>query len=766
MAPTRNGSRAPLLPVAWLAAGLFACAAPTTAQQFAEGAASPVLAGVAVPSDPALAGAPYLDPRLPLERRVADLLARLHPEEKAKLLHGTGGFAGYGAIARIGLPSVVMTDGPQGVRTDLPATALPSGIALAASWDPELAQAYGALLGRDAKATGHRILLGPGVNLARTPLNGRNFEYFGEDPLLAGMTAAAYIRGVQSEGVAACIKHLVMNDQESARLAVSAEADERTLREFHLRPFEIAVREAHPWSVMPAYNRVRGLASVNDAHVNNTLMRDAFGFDGAFISDWGAWEGDDALALNGGTTLRMPFDDDAAYDGSLVALVKAGTVAPQVFDEAVRRNLRLLFRVGAFDPAPRAPERNTPGNAALARRAAAESMVLLKNRGATLPFDAARIKRVLVVGPNADRRFTMAQGGDELLKYGGSGATFPSQEITALAGLRERLGRGVSGYPWTLADGKIDRAGLAAAARAADAVVFVGGIDHRYDHEGNSGERPDKPDLALPGPQAEVVALLAAANPRTVAVVAGGSPMTLGALAAAAPALLLEWYPGQEGGRALADLLFGVTTPSGKLPLTFGKALSDWRVHRLGPAAYPGLTLDADGQPFTEQADLLRSQSAQGDVRVYYREGPALGYRGFELDGITPDFPFGHGLSYTRFDYGAARLGADGATIIFMLRNSGRHGGAEVVQLYARPPAAAAALAEAERPVRGLIAFARIRLAPGETRIVKLPFRVADLATWSNEHQGWQLWPGQWTLELASSSSDIRAAVPFVAGGK
>ncbi|QNM95708.1 beta-glucosidase [Chitinimonas koreensis] len=735
---------------------------PVRAGQFAESAALPPLAGVGVPTDPALVGAPYLDPARPLEVRVDDLLARLTPQEKASLLHGSGGFADYGGIGRIGLPRIVMTDGPQGVRAEVPTTALPSGIALAASWNTGLAERYGALLGRDAKATGHRVLLGPGVNLARTPLNGRNFEYFGEDPLLAGKIAAGYIRGVQSEGVAACIKHLVANDQESARLAASSELDERTLREFHLRPFEIAVREAGPWAVMPGYNRVRGVAAVDNAHVNRTLMREAAGSDAAFVSDWGAWDdGADAAALNGGTTLRMPFDADAKYDRGLLELVRRGQVAQPTLDEAVRRNLRLLFRVGAFDPAGAVPPRHAAGNAALARQAALEGAVLLKNDGATLPFDPARVKRVLVLGPNADRRFTMAQGGDELLKLGGSGATFPVQEITALAGLRERLGAQVIGYPWQLAGGKLDRDGLALAARAVDAVVFVGGIDFSFDHEGNSGERPDKTTLALPGPQAEVVKLLAAANPRTVAVLAGGSPMALGELAAAAPALLLQWYPGQEGGRALADLLFGDVSPSGKLPFTLGKRLADWRVHRLGAAAYPGLLFGKDGKPARKQPDLTRSQYFRGDVRVAYLEGPALGYRGFELDGIAPDFAFGHGLSYTRFDYSDARLSADGGAVTFTLRNAGPRAGAEVVQLYARPPGTAATVPENDRPLRGLVGFAKVRLEPGESRVVTLPFRAADLATWSDARRGWRSWPGAWTLEVAASSQDVRATVGF-----
>lgn len=716
--------------------------------------------GVKAPTDASLVGAPYLDTKQPVERRVEDLLSRLTPEEKASLLHGAGGFAGYGDIPRVGLAQVIMTDGPQGVRAAVPTTALPSGIALAASWNTALAHDYGSLLARDAKATGHRILLGPGVDLARTPLNGRNFEYFGEDPLLSGKIAAGYILGVQSEKVAACIKHLAMNDQETMRVGVSAESDERTLREFHLRPFEIAVREAQPWSCMPAYNKLRGEFCAQNAHLNMTLMRGALGFDGAFVSDWGAWH-DDTLALNGGCTIRMPFSENKKYDAGLLALVKSGKVDAGTFDEAVRRNLRLLFRTGAFDPLGPMPALHAPGNAALARRAATEGAVLLKNND-TLPFDAARIKRVLIVGPNAAKRFTMTKGESENGAFGGSGATFPSEEFTALDGFRERLGAGASTYPWLLAGDKIDRDGLEAAARTADAVVFVGGIDFTLDHEGYCG-RPDKADITLPGPQAEVVKLLAAANPKTAVVLAGGSPMALTEIAATAPALLLEWYPGEEGGRALADLLFGDANPSGKLPFTFGKKLADWRVHRLGAAAYPGVLYGKDGKPAEQQPDLSKSQSTKDDVRVTYKEGAALGYRGFETDGIKPDFAFGHGLSYTTFEYTGATLAGTPAepSVIVTLKNTGKRAGAEVVQVYAVPPAASKSLPESERPVRGLVAFAKVKLAAGESSAVTLPFRAADLANWVGKPGGWKTFPGEWTLEVAAASDDVRGHVGF-----
>ena len=703
-----------------------------------------------IPADPALVHASYLNPDIPVEQRVEDLLGRLSPLEKTKLLHGSGGFAGYAGIPRVGLPQVVMTDGPQGVRTSVPTTAMPCGLAMAATWNPELIAQAGTVMGSEALATGHVILLGPGVDLTRTPLCGRTFEYFGEDPLLSGKTAAGYIRGVQATGVAACIKHWALNDQEIGRLTISAEADDRVIRELHTRQFAIAIRESHPWSLMPAYNQVRGEFCAQNDFLNNTLLKGDLQFDGALISDWGAWH-DDEGALKGGCTIRMPFTDNPTYDQHLVSLVATGKIQQAVLDDAVRRNLRLLFRIHAFDPERPATRRNTEAHAQIARQVAIDAAVLLKNQS-LLPLDAAKIHRILVVGPNADRRFTMVRGDNNIESnlYGGSGAVFPPYEISVLDGLREQLGSRVETCVWSLADGTLAAEDLTDAARRADAVIFVGGLTHDQDHEGHCSEQhPDKPDLSLPGPQGEAIRLLSAANPKLAVVLICGSPVSVEDWHDSADAILLGWYPGMEGGRALAGVLLGTYAPGGRLPVTFGKKLDDWAVHRLGGDAYPGTS------GHTNQVGL------GGHVR--YLEGMRLGYRGFALDHIEPRYAFGHGLGYTTLvfeKYHITREDDDGWTLAVTVHNTGKRPGVAVPQIYATPPAATASAPEAERPVRGLVAFAKAVIAPGKSEEITLHVTRADLARWSPAAHAWQIDPGEWTFDLGESCIHTVARVP------
>lgn len=733
---------------------------PVLAQdgQFAS-ATSGRATSVLVPTDPALRRAPYLDPRLPLEQRVEDLYARLTPEERIGLLHGTSGYADFGDLPRVGLPRLRMTDGPQGVRTDVPTTGFPSGIAMAATWDPALVERAGRILGRETRATGRSVLLGPGVNLLRTPLAGRNFEYFGEDPLLSGRTAAAYIRGVQSEGVAACIKHVALNDQEVWRLGVSSEASERTLRELHLRPFEIAIREAGPWSAMPAYNRVNGRSCAQNAPLLRDLFTGAMGFRGTFVSDWGAW-GDTVEALAGGCHLEMPAQRDAGRDRAELSLLRAGAIRPEHFEAAVKAVLRLCFRVGALDgPRPEA-KRLAEDAVTTARRLSREAMVLLKNEGGLLPLRAASLRRLLVVGPNADRRHSMRKGGQELLQCGGSGAILPPWEATVLEALRSRLGDRVEHYAGELDQGRLDGEGLRAAARRADLVLFVGGLSHADDHEGNCPPTPDRLSHALPGRQAELLQLLAEANPRTVAVMVGGTPMSLEPWADAVPALLMGWYPGMEGNHALVELLLGDASPSGRLPFTLGRSLQDWRVHALGPEAYPGLRYDGQGQ--VVEAPRPWKQSSPGQTKVFYKEGMALGYRGFALDGKAPRFTFGHGLTYGRFQYGPARVQEERGRwrVTCTLRNTGLREAAEVVQLYACPPEDTQSWLESRRPLRGLAAYAKVRLKPGASRRVELTLGPEELRHWDEARAAWAVAPGTWTFEVAASSVDIRQRVP------
>ncbi|WP_407479100.1 beta-glucosidase [Elizabethkingia miricola] len=698
--------------------------------------------GVITPTDQSLINAPYLNTKLSVEERVKDLFSRLTLMEKAKLMHGSGGFADYGNIPRIGLAKLVMTDGPQGVRSTVPTTAMPSGIAMAATWNPGLIEKAGKAMGEDAAATGHSILLGPGINLMRTPLGGRTFEYFGEDPLLAGYVAAGYSKGVQSKNVAACLKHWLANNQETNRLMLSVEVDERPLRELYARGFQIAIREANPWSIMPAYNKVRGIYAAENTYINRTLAQRDFKYDGAFITDWGATSS--AIKyINGGSTIRMPFDENEKYDQETINDLKSGKIIQEAFDDAVNRNLRLLFRVGAFDPINTKEKAASKESIEIAREVADEGIVLLKNQNSFLPINSAKAKKILVLGPNSDRRFTMPNP-DELVNYGGSGATYPPYEISPLKGLRDKLGDRIITADWE----KTPSQELIKLAKSADIVLFIGGLNHFIDHEGLVAP-PDKLDLSLPGLQTEKINLLSKANPRTAVVLIGGSPMLVEDFEKNVPSIVLAWYPGMEGGHAIADILTGSISPSGHLPVTFGKRLEDWRVHRMGTEVFPGTGVT--NPPKQHMKDGIEK----------YEEGMYIGYRSFAADKIAPRYAFGHGLSYTtfKFEKPAATTEGDFIKISFTVKNLGKRTGAAVPQIYANAPSATQDLSEEEKPVRGLVGFTKIKLAAGESRQVTISIPKADIARWSSSKKDWTIDPGQWSFDIADSSVSAQSSV-------
>ncbi|HIB8181833.1 TPA: beta-glucosidase family protein [Elizabethkingia anophelis] len=702
--------------------------------------------GVLVPTDPSLINSPYLNTKLSIEERINDLFSRLTLIEKAKLMHGAGGFADYGNIPRIGLAKLVMTDGPNGVRATVHATAMPSGLAMAATWNPSLIEKAGQAIGSDAVATGHSILLGPGLNLMRTPLGGRTFEYFGEDPILTGYIAAGYAKGVQSKNVASCLKHWLANNQETNRLKVSVEIDERPLRELYARGFQIAIREANPWSVMPSYNKIRGIYAAENAYTNRTIAQKDFKYDGAFITDWGATSSA-VRHINGGSTIRMPFDENAKYDQETVKSLESGDITQEAFDDAVRRNLRLLFRIGAFDPAPLTKETAISSQAVkTAKEVAAESIVLLKNQNNLLPINEAKIKKILVVGPNADRRFTMSRA-DDLKGFGGSGATYPPYEISPLKGLKERLGDRIITADWKNTTAEE----LSALAKNADMVLFIGGLDHSIDHEGFI-DPPDKLDLSLPGGQSEKINLLSKANPRTAVLLIGGSPMVLEEFEKNVPSILLAWYPGMEGGHAIADILTGDVSPSGHLPVTFGKKLEDWRVHRMGPEVFPGTGVSNPPR-----------QSMQDGIEKY-SEGMYMGYRGFAADKIQPRYAFGHGLSYTSFKFKKPLITVNGdiVKISFTVQNTGKRAGLAVTQIYANAPESTQNNPEEEKPVRGLAGFTKVNLEAGESKQVSLNIPKADIARWSPSKKDWTVDSGQWSFDIANSSIDTQTSVKII----
>jgi beta-glucosidase len=689
------------------------------------------------PMDPALAGAKYLDPNVPIQARVDDLFGRLTMEEKVSLLHGCGE-SDMGGIPRVGLRKIGTTDGPQGVRGPA-ATMFPSGIAMAASWDPTMVEQMGAALGEESLAAGSRMQLGPGMNIMRSPLGGRDFEYMGEDPLLTGNIAAGYVRGLQSRGVSACIKHFTGNEQEHWRTTMNVQIPERALREIYARPFEICIREGHPWALMAAYNKLNGDYCCHSRHLLIDLLRKDWNWDGEVVSDWGAWH-DTTKAVNGGCDIEMEGWVNAKKDAKVLALIEKGAIFRDQFDSAVRSTLLLMFRVGAFGPA-KPGSINTPAHQQIARKLAADSIVLLKNSNALLPIDANSIKTIAVIGPAADWKFT----GNDLTVSGGSGAVFPPYEITALAGIRQKLGDRVkityaSGFTYER-DRKLlvshnDQISAAVdAARNADIAVVCVGTNHAYDRESLGwGTVPgaDKPDLQLIGPASDLIKAVVAVNPKTVVVLTNGSPVSVEDWIDQVPALIEAWYPGMEGGNAIADVLFGDVNPSGKLPCTFGKKLTDWKCHSMTTEVFPGT-----GNNGIEK----------------YDDGIWVGYRHFDHANIEPRFPFGFGLSYTTFQLRspAIRHNPDGSfTAEVSITNTGNRDGAQVVQVYMAPPKS-----DVDRPDRELAGFAKISLIKAQTQVVSIPISRSSLAYWSDASPGWVITPGRYTFSIGTSSRDL-----------
>lgn len=703
-----------------------------------------VAAGVLLATQSLSAETPaYLDRTLSLEARVEDLLGRLTHEEKIQLCHADSKFTSA-AIPRLGIPRRWLSDGPHGVREDVGpdtwdvagrtddfATALPAAICLAATWNPELAQQAGQVIGQEARKRGKDIMLGPGVNILRTPLCGRNFEYYGEDPFLAGRMAVGYIKGVQSQGVASCVKHFAANNQETDRSSINVEMDERTLREIYLPAFKAAVQEAKVWTIMGAYNKFRGTHCCESDYLLNQILKKEWGFQGAVISDW-AGVHDTRGAVLGGLDLEM--GTDKAYDDFYLAKafrdgVKNSTYPQAVLDDKVRRNLRVMIGTGVFDPRPEG-SLNTTAHQDTARRVAEEGIVLLKNEKNFLPLDANKIKSVAVIGENATR----------LQTYGGDSSRVKAfYEISPLAGILNRIGTNVN---VTYSEGyrKGGDASLAeravAAAKAADVVIYVGGINHDIGYDSEGG---DKKGLELPYGQVELLQKLTKANPRLVAVLVGGSPMEMDAWLDSVPAVLLSWYSGMEGGNAIARVLFGDVNPSGKLPATFPKRLADSPAHAGGVKSFPG-----------------------ENGTTTYSEGVFVGYRWFDTKNIEPLFAFGHGLSYTTFKYSNLKVvrsgdaNSPGATVEFEITNTGKRVGAEVAQIYVQDLKSSVA-----RPVKELKGFQKVSLQPGETKRVSVALDRSAFAYFDEQQGAWVAEAGEFKVLVGASGRDVRLTGGF-----
>jgi len=665
------------------------------------------------------------------EGNVESLIARMTLEEKIQMLHGANrrGFIGYvPAIPRLGIPELALTDGPAGVRHG-PGTAFPAPVALAATWDRSLAREYGAALGAETKARGQNILLAPMVNIVRVPEGGRNFETFGEDPYLTAQIASAEIRGIQSQGVMAEVKHYAANNQEKDRLQVSAEVDERTLREIYLPAFETAVKEAKVGSVMAAYNKVNGTFSSENTHLLKDILKGEWGFDGFVVSDWGATHST-VEAANNGLDIEMP--GDKYFGQALLAAVQQGQVSQATIDDKVRRILRMIMRFGFFDRPAKIGPINYQAQGQVARRVAEAGVVLLKNEGNVLPLDVNRFKSLALIGPYADRA---TSGG------GGSARMSPFNTVSPLAAITERIGdrailrflKFVPGTDLSKSDPATTGAGLLAdavqLAKECDlALVFA----RDFETEG-----VDRAAITLPDEQDEMISAIVRANPRTIVVLNTGCMVLVNRWADAVPAIVQAWYAGQDDGNVIADVLFGNINPSGKLPVTFSRTREEMPV--AAAEQYPGL-----------------------NGRGLYSEGVFVGYRHFDKNNIAPQFAFGHGLSYTTFDYSNIKVSrnrikpGESLTVELQVKNTGRREGAEVVQLYLQD-----LKASVPRPVKELKGFEKVLLRPGQMKLVRLSLDARSMAFYDVTKKQWNVEPGQFKVMAGSSSRDIRVSAEF-----
>lgn len=733
------------------------------------------LAAVALTFVGATAATPvYLDPSKPLEERLEDALQRMTLEEKVGVLHAQSKFCSRG-VQRLGIPELWTTDGPHGIRPEVlwdeweqaawtndSCVAFPALTALAATWNPELAELYGRSLGEEALYRGKDVVLGPGVNIYRTPLNGRNFEYMGEDPLLASRMVVPYIKGLQSNGVAACVKHYALNNNEVNRHTSNVIVDDRTLYEIYLPAFKAAVTEGGAWSIMGSYNLYQNQHGCHNKRLLCDILRDEWGFDGVVISDWGGTH-DTAEAVENGLDLEfgswtngLTNGRSNAYDNYYLAdpylkLLREGKADMATLDNKVRNVLRLIFRT-AMKSDKGFGSLCSDEHYAAARRIGAEGIVLLRNKGNLLPLDPSKPQNILVVGENAVKMMTVG-GGSSSLKVQRETSPLDGLRAQAPAGSTVVWERGYVGDPTGEYNGvtsgqdlsesrSADRliADAADAARRADIVIFVGGLNKAT---GQDCEDSDRESLALPYNQDAVIEALVAANPRTVVVNVSGNAVAM-PWADKVPAILQAWFLGSESGNSLADVIFGRVNPSGKLPMTFPVRLDDVAAHAVGE--YPG----------TKRAD-------SDIVDIRYNEGVMVGYRWFDTKKIRPLFAFGHGLSYTTFGYGklsadASKIGPDGAmTLSVDVTNTGSRAGAETVQLYISDTKASV-----KRPAKELKNFAKVYLEPGQTKTVTFTVRPSDLAFFDAGAHAWKAEPGEFRAHVGAASDDIRSSLRFV----
>jgi len=702
----------------------------------------------------------YLDNLQPIELRIKDALSKMTLEEKVKLCTAQSKFSSHG-VPRLGIPELWMSDGPHGVRMEIlwdswghanwsndSCTAFPALTCLAATWDPSMSRLYGNAIGEEARYREKDVLLGPGVNIYRSPLNGRNFEYMGEDPFLAGRMVIPYIQGVQENGVSACVKHYALNNQERWRGHIDVQVSDRALYEIYLPAFKAAITEGKAWSIMGSYNKIRGQYACENELTLNKILKDEWKFDGCVITDWGGAHNTKEAALNGldiemGTyTNGFTTNKTNAYDGYFLAapylkLLKSGEIPVSNVDEKATRILRLIFRTAMNVNKPfgslASEEHHNVG-----RTVSEQGIVLLKNTVNLLPIDASKYKTIAVIGENATRKLTEGGGSSELK---------PKREISPLQGLTEKFGADKIKYAKGYASGavsydKVNKSQFDAAAlqkeavelaSKSDIVIFVGGLNKNTQQD---SEGDDRRSYGLPFGQNELIAELQKVNKNIVLVMLSGNAYEMPWLKQATT-LVQAWYGGSEAGHAIASVLAGTVNPSGKLPFTFGEKLNDYGAHSFGSIAFPG-----------------------DSIKEEYKEDILVGYRWFDTKKIKPLFPFGYGLSYSTFEYG--KITTDKKTygqdetikVSFTLKNTGKVDGAEAVQVYASQPKASVM-----RPAKELKAFAKVFLKAGETQTVALEVKVKDLAFYNDKTKDWTVEPGEFVLRNAASSADVKSSV-------
>lgn len=713
----------------------------------------------------------YLDDSLPIEQRVEDALSRMTTEEKIAMIHAQSKFSSPG-VQRLGIPELWMTDGPHGIRPEVKwdewdqagwtndsCTAFPALTCLAATWNPDMALLYGKSIGEEARYRGKHVLLGPGVNIYRSPLNGRNFEYMGEDPYLSGRMCVPYIQGVQQNGVAACVKHFALNNQETHRFTTNVIVDDRALHEIYLPAFKSAVQQGGAWAIMGSYNLYRDQQCCHNQYLLNDILKRDWQFDGVVISDWGGthdtWQSiTNGLDMEyGSMTNGLSSGEAMAYDKYFLAqpylkLIKEGKVGTKELDDKVRRILRLEFRTAMNRQRPYGSLASSE-HFAVARRIGAEGIVLLKNDRQVLPIKNAH--RIAVVGENAVKMMTVG---------GGSSSLKAQHETSPLDGIRARFQdvaevvyeRGYVGDVTGEYNGVVTGQDLrdsrseqqliddaVALAKTADYVIFIGGLNKSPYQD---TEEFDRETLSLPYGQDKVIEALAAANANLIVVNISGNAVAMPWVNRVS-AIVQDWYLGSEAGTALADVLSGDVNPSGHLPFTFPVQLQDVGAHQLGE--YPGTRRDT--------------------VEIYderYNEGIFVGYRWAEQKRIKPLFPFGHGLSYTTFQISNLRAdktvltGDDSLTFTVDVTNSGVTAGAEVVQLYIRDEKSSL-----PRPVKELKGFAKVFLNPGETKSVSMTIDCTALSFYDDTKHTWVAEPGDFTALVGNSSINISSKIKF-----